>query len=54
MKINSDDFAFLLSYPRSANTWVRLCVEYLSKRSTSDIPLGRIFTDFNVDLQVGK
>lgn len=31
--INNSD-VFLLSYPRSGNTWLRYCIEYLTKRPT--------------------
>lgn len=29
---------FLLSFPRSGNTWTRYCVEYLTKRPTGESP----------------
>lgn len=49
---------WFISYPRSGNTWLRYCIEYLSKRPTAgypheirsiDEPIGS-FLDIGVDL----
>lgn len=42
---------WLLSYPRSGNTFVRYCVEYISKRPSVDHPsIGKKFPELGVDL----
>ena len=51
----------LLSYPRSGNTWLRYCIEFLTKCpsgfSAAKFPVGRVlgsFVDLGVDLKAGR
>lgn len=49
---------YLLSFPRSGNTWIRYCVEYLSKLPTwesedSTLSFGKIFPDISINIIEG-